>query len=104
MQWIYLILAITFELIGTTLMKISYGFSKLIPTIGVFVAYVICFTSFSFALKRIEVGVAYAIWCAVGIVVMSTIGIIFFKESISPIKIGSITLILIGVVSLYLHS
>ena len=104
MQWLYLILAIIFELIGTTLMKISYGFSKLIPTIGVIVAYAICFTSFSFALKRIEVGIAYAIWSAVGIVAISIIGIIFFKENISPIKIGSIILILIGVVTLYLNS
>lgn len=104
MHWVYLILAITFELIGTTLMKISYGFTKLIPTIGTLVAYIICFTLLSFSLKKIEVGIAYAIWSAVGIVVLSGIGIVFFKESISPIKIGSISLILFGVVGLYLSN
>ena len=104
MHWIYLILAIAFELIGTTLMKISYGFTKLIPTIGTFVAYALCFTLLSFSLKKIEVGIAYAIWSAVGIVVLSGIGIVFFKESISPIKIGSIIFILFGVVGLYLSN
>lgn len=104
MHWIYLILAIAFELIGTTLMKISYGFTKLIPTIGTFMAYVICFTLLSLSLKKIEVGIAYAIWSAVGIVVLCIIGIVFFKESISLIKVVSIIFILIGVIGLYLSN
>ncbi|MTK11350.1 MAG: multidrug efflux SMR transporter [Clostridiaceae bacterium] len=104
MHWIYLILAIAFELIGTTLMKISYGFTKLIPTIGTFMAYVICFTLLSLSLKKIEVGIAYAIWSAVGIVVLCIIGIVFFKESVSLIKVVSIIFILIGVMGLYLSN
>lgn len=104
MHWLFLIGAIAFELIGTTLMKISYGFTKLVPTIGTFVAYAICFTLLSFSLKKIEVGIAYAIWSAVGIVVISGIGIVLFKESISAIKIGSIVLVLLGVVGLYLSN
>lgn len=104
MHWIYLIFAIAFELIGTTLMKISYGFSKLIPTIGTFVAYAICFVLLSISLKKIEIGIAYAVWSAVGIVILSGIGMLFFKENISFIKIGSIILILIGVIGLYLSN
>lgn len=104
MHWIYLILAIAFELIGTTLMKISYGFTKLIPTIGTCIAYVICFTLLSLSLKKIEVGIAYAIWSAVGIVVLCIIGIVFFKESISLVKVVSIIFILIGVMGLYLSN
>lgn len=104
MHWIYLIFAIVFELTGTTMMKLSYGFTKLFPTIGTFVAYVLCFTLLSFSLKKIEVGIAYAIWSAVGIVVLSCIGMAFFKENISSIKVGSIILILIGVIGLYLSN
>ncbi|MBP1744692.1 MAG: rane transporter [Firmicutes bacterium] len=101
MYWIYLILAIIFELLGTTLMKLSDGFTKLIPTAGTLCAYVLCFTLLSHALKKIELGTAYAVWSGVGILILSIIGIIFFKESMSPVKIGSIILILVGVVGLY---
>jgi small multidrug resistance pump len=101
MHWIYLILAIILELIGTTLMKISFGFTKLVPTLGTFCAYILCFTLLSHSLKKIEVGIAYAVWSGVGILILSIIGIVFFKESMSPAKIGYISLILVGVVGLY---
>lgn len=100
MQWIYLILAITFEILGTTLMKLSYGFVKLLPTIGMFVAYVLCFWLLSLSLKKIPISVAYAIWAAAGIVIISTIGIIFFEENVNVLKIVSILLIVLGVVGL----
>lgn len=104
MAWIYLILAIFCELIATTLLKISDGWTKLIPVIGMVIFYVLCFWIFALALKKIELGVAYAIWSAVGIVVLATIGIVFFKESVSPVKMVSILLIIIGVVGLNLSS
>lgn len=101
MYWIYLILAIIFELLGTTLMKLSAGFTKLAPTAGTLCAYALCFALLSHALKEIELGTAYAVWSGVGILILSIIGIVFFKESMSPVKIGSIILILVGVVGLY---
>ncbi|GFZ31644.1 hypothetical protein CSC2_21700 [Clostridium zeae] len=102
MQWIYLILAIGFEIIATTLMKTSNGFSKLLPTLGSLIGYGICFTFLSMALKKIDVSVAYAVWSAAGLVIISIIGVVLFKESVSALKIISILLIILGVVGLNL--
>ena len=102
MEWIYLILAIVFEITSTTLMKMSNGFTKILPTVGTFLGYIICFTFLSIALKKIDLGVAYAVWGAVGITAMTVIGILFFKESISVLKILSILFIVLGVIGLNL--
>ncbi|WP_261830585.1 DMT family transporter [Inconstantimicrobium mannanitabidum] len=102
MQWIYLFLAIGFEITATTLMKVSNGFSKILPTIGTGLGYIICFTCLSMALKKIDISVAYAIWSAAGIVIISTIGVLFFKENISFLKVVSILLIVLGVIGLNL--
>lgn len=102
MQWVFLFTAIIFEICGTSLMKISYGFTKLIPSIGTIVCYIITFAALANALKKIPVSVAYAIWCAAGIVVISAIGILFFKESINFLKVLSTIFIVLGVVGLYM--
>ncbi|AKA69349.1 MULTISPECIES: DMT family transporter [Clostridium] len=102
MEWIYLILAILFEIAGTTLMKVSYGFTKILPTIGTFLGYIICFICLSMALKKIDISVAYAIWSAAGLVILSTIGIFVFKESISVLKVVSLAFIVLGVIGLNL--
>lgn len=102
MEWIYLIFAILFEITGTTLMKVSYGFTKILPTIGTFLGYIICFICLSMALKKIDISVAYAIWSAAGLVILSTIGIFVFKESISVLKVVSLAFIVLGVIGLNL--
>ena len=95
--------AIIFEVIGTTSMKYSHGFSKLIPTIITTVTYLVCFTLFSTALKYgLEVGKAYAIWSGLGTVLITIAGIVIFKESINLAKISGISLIVSGVVILNL--
>lgn len=80
MEWIYLSLAIGFELIATTLLKLSDGWTKLLPSVATIIFYVLCFWFFALALKKIELGIAYAIWSGVGIAVLAIIGIAFFKE------------------------
>lgn len=102
MCWLYLILAIVFETIGTTALKMSSGFSVLLPSILTVTGYVICFLFLSYALKTIDMSIAYAIWCAFGILLISAIGMIFFHETISAVKIVSIILIIIGTVGLKL--
>ena len=102
MSWVYLILAIILEAVGTTLLKMSNGFSVLAPSIGTVVSYVLCFLFLSFALKTIDMSVAYAIWGAFGILLISAIGMIFFHESVSLLKVASIALIIIGTVGLKL--
>ncbi|MFT4143306.1 MAG: multidrug efflux SMR transporter [Mobilitalea sp.] len=102
MHWILLSLAILFEIIATTLMKVSSGFTKLLPTLGTAVGYILCFTFLSMALKKIDLSVAYAIWGAAGITIMAAIGILFFKESINFLKVASILFIVLGVIGLNL--
>lgn len=104
MGWVYLVLAIVFETFGTTSLKLSHGFSILLPSIGTIISYAFCFLFLSYALKTIDMGVAYAIWGALGILVISTIGMIFLHESVSLLKIASILLIVLGTVGLRLAS
>lgn len=100
MEWVYLFVAIAFELAGTTCMKISNGFTKPLPVVGTFLTYTICFTFFAMSLKKISISVAYAIWSAAGITVISIIGILIFKENINVLKIVSILFIILGVIGL----
>lgn len=102
MSWIYLILAIIFETMGTTALKLSNGFSVLMPSVGTVVAYVLSFLFLSYALKTIDVSIAYAIWGAFGILLISTIGVIFFHEHLSLIKVISILFIVLGTIGLRL--
>lgn len=104
MSWLYLTLAIIFETSGTTLLKLSNGFTVLFPSIGAILSYALCFLFLSYALRTIDMGIAYAIWGALGILLISTIGILFLHESISVIKVVSILLIILGTVGLRLAS
>jgi len=102
MSWVYLILAIIMEVIGTTNMKLSEGFTKTLPSILMFVFYVFSFAFLTLALKKIDLSLTYAIWSGVGTALIATIGFLYFKEPVTAIKIGSIALIVIGVVGLML--
>ncbi len=104
MSWIYLALAIVFETVGTTTLKLSNGFSVLIPSIGTVISYGLCFYFLAQSLKTIEIGVAYAIWGALGMVLIALIGILFFNETTSLMKICCISLIVIGTVGLKLSN
>jgi small multidrug resistance pump len=84
-------------------MKLSEGFSKILPSILMFVCYGLCFTIMTLALKKLELGVVYAIWSGLGTVLITAIGIFLLNESASPVKIGAILLIIIGVVILKLN-
>ncbi len=100
MAWVYLLLAILFEVTGTTAMKLADGFQNLIPTVVVFVCYGISIAFLTVAVRTIDISVAYAIWSAIGMVIISAIGIFWFNESATLWKIISIGIIIIGVVSL----
>ncbi|MBU7582592.1 MAG: multidrug efflux SMR transporter [Nostoc sp. TH1S01] len=97
-SWIYLIAAILFEVAGTTSMKLSEGFTRIIPSVLIFVCYGICFSFLTLALKKIEVSIAYSVWSGLGTTVIATIGVIWFRESMSVVKFLSIALIIIGVI------
>ncbi len=102
-NWLYLSGAILLEVAGTTSMKLSHGFTKVVPSILIFVFYGLSFTALTFALRSIDVSVSYAIWSGVGTALITVIGFFYFKEPITALKITSIMLIIIGVVGLNLR-
>lgn len=103
-SWILLVAAILFEVAGTTSMKLSAGFTKIIPSVLIFVFYVLAFGALTLTLKKLDVSVVYAIWSGLGTALVSVIGIVFFRESVNAAKIASICLIIAGVVGLNLFS
>jgi len=102
MPWLYLVLAILLEVSGTTCMKLSQGFTKVVPSILLFVFYTLSLGMLTLALKRIDVSVAYAVWSGVGTALIATIGVLWFKEPATAFKLISIALIIVGVVGLNL--
>ncbi len=102
MSWFYLFLAIILEVSGTTSMKLSQGFTKTLPSIAMFIFYILSLISLTLALKKVDVSVAYAVWSGLGTTLIALIGIFYFKEPSTVIKIFSIGLIITGVISLNL--
>lgn len=100
MAWVMLAIAIAAEIVATTSLKQSEGFSKLWPSVITVVGYVIAFWLVGQALKTIPVSVAYAIWSGVGTAVVAAIGMAFLGESVSVMKVGGIAMIVAGVVAL----
>ena len=104
MSWVYLTLAILTEVAGTTSMKFSEGFVKILPSVLIFVFYAVSFAFMTLALKKIDLSITYAIWSGLGTALIVVIGVIWFKEPVTVIKLISIALILAGVAGLNLAS
>ena len=100
--WVILGLGIIFEVLGTICMKYANGFQKLWPSIFVFVFYLLCLVCLVFVLEKMNVSVAYAIWASLGTALIAIIGMIWFKEPVSTIKLISIGLIVLGILGLEL--
>jgi small multidrug resistance pump len=83
-------------------MKLSAGFTKVVPSVLIFVFYAASFVALTFALKKIDVSVAYAVWSGVGTALIASIGVLYFREPATLIKLLSIGLIVIGVVGVNL--
>lgn len=81
-------------------MKLSQGFTKIVPSVLIFVFYGLCFAFLTFALKRLEVSVAYSVWAGLGTVLIALIGVIWFRESATLIKLVSIAFIIIGIIGI----
>ena len=104
MPYVFLFLAIISEVIGTTALTASQQFTKLGPSLLTIAGYGLGFYFFSFALKAIPVGVAYAIWGGVGIVLVTLIGLFYFKQQLDFAALAGIILIVIGVLVMQLFS
>ncbi len=103
MYWIWLFVAILLEVAATVFLKLSNGFSKLVPTLIMALLYGISFFPLAIALKKMDVSVAYAVWSAVGTAMVTMMGMFLFHEKISLMKVGAIALIILGVVALNLN-
>lgn len=104
MCWAWLFLAIVLEVAATVFLKLSDGFTKFAPTAVMVVLYLLSFLPMALALRGMDVGVAYAVWSAVGTSALAIIGMLLFRESVSVLKVVSIVVILVGVISLNLSS
>ncbi|OAD20362.1 small multidrug resistance protein, partial [Candidatus Thiomargarita nelsonii] len=98
LNWILLIVAIVLEVSGTICMKLSDGFTKMIPIIAMLSFYGVGLSLLAMALKTIDVSVAYAVWSGLGTALIAIVGIMWFKEPATMVKIISVGLIIIGVV------
>jgi small multidrug resistance pump len=98
MAWVLLSIAIFAEIVGTLSLKASDGLSKLWPSLGVLVGYATAFTLMAISLKKLDVGVTYAIWSGVGIVGAAFGGFVFFDQHLSRMTILGMAIIVSGVV------
>ncbi len=102
--WLLLSLAILLELSGTICLKLSQGFTRLLPSVGVVCFYLGSFTLMAQSLKTLEVGIVYAIWAGVGTALIAVVGVLAFGESVTAFKILGLLMIIGGTFLLRLAS
>jgi small multidrug resistance pump len=103
MPYLFLLAAIAFEVLGTSLLKATEGFTRLLPTVVCLGSYVAAFAALAWAIKHeLPVGVAYAMWSGLGTAAIVAIGVIFLNEPISIQKIAGVVLVIGGVAVLNL--
>lgn len=98
MAYLYLVLAISAEVVGTSLLKAAEGLTRLWPTVGTFAGYVLATVLLAQAVKTVPVGIAYAMWSGLGTAAIVAIGAAFLGEPLSVPKVVGIALIIAGVV------
>jgi small multidrug resistance pump len=104
LNWIYLGGAIGLEIVATSALKAADGFTRPLPTIVVLVGYIGAFYCLSLALRTIPMGVAYAIWSGIGIVVISLVGLLIYRQRLDPAALAGIALIVAGTLVINLLS
>ena len=98
MAYLFLSIAIVAEVIATGALRASQGFTVLLPSAISVIGYVVAFYFLSLTLKTMPVGIAYAIWSGVGIVLISLVGWLLYKQMLDPPAILGMTLIMAGVI------
>ena len=97
MSMVYLLGAILSEVLATSLLKASNGFRNLLPSVVVVIGYGTSFFLLSLTLKSIPVGVAYAVWSGLGTTLLAVIGLVVYKQTLSPLALLGIVLVVGGV-------
>jgi small multidrug resistance pump len=104
MTYLYLTIAIVAEVVATSSLKASEGFTRLGPSLFVVAGYSVAFYSLSLCLRTMSIGVAYAIWCGVGIVLIALIGWLVLGQKLDLPAIAGMSLIMAGVVVINVFS
>lgn len=106
MNWnyAYLIIAVMFEVLATTALKSTEGFTRLIPSVVAIVGYALAFYFLSLPLRTIPVGVIYALWCGAGIVFITAIAWVYYRQPLDAPALIGIGLIVAGVAVINLFS
>lgn len=102
--WLFLAIAIVSEISATSALKASAGFTKAAPSIVVVIGYLLSFYFLSLTLKAIPIGIAYAIWAGLGIVLLAVVGWVVYGQQLDTAAMLGISLILAGILVLNLFS
>ena len=103
-HWLYLGIAIVAEVIGTSFLKSSAGFTRFWPSLIVVVGYAVAFYFLAVTLRTMSVGIAYAVWAGAGVALITLIGWIFYREPLDAPALVGIALIVAGVAVINLYS
>lgn len=104
MHWTYLAIAIVTEVIATSALKATAGFTRVGPALIVVLGYGVSFYCLALTLRTVPVGLTYAIWSGVGIVLISIIGFVVYRQTLDAAAIAGIALIIAGVLVINLFS
>lgn len=104
MHWLLLFIAIICETLASAAVKMSEGFTKPVPTAGLFIGYGVSLYLFSLAIKTIPVGIAYAVWSGVGVALIVVLGWYFFGQKLDLAAIAGLAFIIIGILIIHLFS
>jgi multidrug transporter EmrE-like cation transporter len=100
MVYLWLALAVVFEVGWAMSMKLSDGFSKLAFTVATVVMYLLSVIFLALATKKMDIGTGYAIWAGCGVAMIAIIGMVYFKEPVTALKLVSLGLVVAGIVGL----
>ena len=100
MPYLFLVVAIALEVLGTSLLSMTNGFTRLWPSLGCLAAYASSFMALAQTVKEIPIGLTYAMWSGLGTAAIVAVGIVAFHESMTPTKLIGVALVIGGVVTL----
>jgi small multidrug resistance pump len=104
MQYLFLAVAVMFETVGTVSLQASQQFTRLLPTLGAIAAYICAFYFLGLTLKFMPVGIVYALWSGLGIVLIAVFGFIVFDQRLDAAALAGLALIIAGIVVIQLFS
>jgi len=104
MHWFLLLVAITCEALGTAALKLTEGFTRPLPVAGVLLAYLVSFFCFSVAIKTISIGIAYALWSGLGMILVVIAGWLYFGQKMDLAAAAGLFFIVLGILIIHLYS